>query len=151
VDLSAIARSVAADLRALEPQRAVEFVIQDGVIAHGDARLLQAVLENLLGNAWKYTSRHPHARIEFGSEQRADGARVYYVRDDGAGFDMAHAGKLFGAFQRLHTAAEFSGTGVGLSIVQRIVHRHGGEVWAEGAPEAGATFRFVLGEPADTP
>jgi PAS domain S-box-containing protein len=151
VDLSAIARSVAADLRALEPQRAVEFVIQDGVIAHGDARLLRAVLENLLGNAWKYTSRHPHARIEFGSEQRADGARVYYVRDDGAGFDMAHAGKLFGAFQRLHTAAEFSGTGVGLSIVQRIVHRHGGEVWAEGAPEAGATFRFVLGEPADTP
>ncbi|MCS0631189.1 PAS domain S-box protein [Telluria mixta] len=151
VDLSAIARSIAGELRALEPQREVEFVIEEGVTAHGDARLLRAVLENLLGNAWKYTSRHARARIEFGSELRNDGRRVYYVRDDGAGFDMAYAGKLFGAFQRLHTAAEFPGTGVGLSIVQRIVHRHGGEVWAAAAPEAGAMFRFVLGEHSDTP
>lgn len=151
VDVSAIARSIAGELRALEPLREVEFVIEEGVTAHGDARLLRAVLENLLGNAWKYTSRHARARIEFGSELRNDGRRVYYVRDDGAGFDIAYAGKLFGAFQRLHTAAEFPGTGVGLSIVQRIVHRHGGEVWAVAAPEAGATFRFVLGEHSDTP
>jgi PAS domain S-box-containing protein len=150
MDLSAIARAVAGDLKALEPQRQVEFVIEDGVSAQGDARLLRAVLENLLGNAWKYTSRHAHGRIEFGTELDGNGARVYYVRDDGAGFDMTYAGKLFGAFQRLHTEAEFPGTGIGLSIVQRIVHRHGGEVWATAAPEAGATFRFVLGEPTQS-
>jgi light-regulated signal transduction histidine kinase (bacteriophytochrome) len=151
VDLSAIARAVADELRTRDPEREVEFLIQEGVTAAGDARLLRVVLENLLGNAWKYTSRHQRARIEFGTVRRGDGARVYYVRDDGAGFDMAYSGKLFGAFQRLHADAEFPGTGVGLSIVQRIVHRHGGEVWAEGRVEAGAVFRFVLAEPTEAP
>lgn len=150
VDLSAIARSVADELRAAEPEREVEFVIADGVTAAADARLLRVVLENLLGNAWKYTARHPRARIEFGTERGTDGTTVYFVRDDGAGFDMAYAGKLFGAFQRLHSAAEFPGTGVGLTSVQRIVHRHGGQVWAEGAVEGGATFRFTLPDEAAT-
>ncbi|SIQ56533.1 PAS domain S-box-containing protein [Aromatoleum tolulyticum] len=144
VDLSAIARTVADELRATEPEREVEFVIAEGVTAAADARLMLVVLENLLGNAWKYTARHLRARIEFGSECGADGSVVYFVRDDGAGFDMAYAGKLFGAFQRLHGEAEFPGTGVGLTSVQRIVHRHGGEVWAEGAVERGATLRFTL-------
>ncbi|WP_084600486.1 sensor histidine kinase [Aromatoleum toluclasticum] len=144
VDLSAIARTIADELRWTEPKREVEFVIADGVTARADARLLRVALENLLGNAWKYTARHPRARIEFGTERGTDGSVVYLVRDDGAGFDMAYAGKLFGAFQRLHGDAEFPGSGVGLTSVQRIVHRHGGEVWAEGAVEGGATFRFTL-------
>lgn len=144
LDLSAIAHAVADELRATAPEREAEFVIAEGVGAAADARLLRVVLENLLGNAWKYTARHPRARIEFGTERGADDSMVYFVRDDGAGFDMAYAGKLFGAFQRLHREAEFPGTGVGLSSVQRIVHRHGGEVWAEGAVERGATFRFTL-------
>ncbi|HJV27824.1 MAG TPA: PAS domain S-box protein [Aromatoleum sp.] len=148
VDLSAMARAVADELREADPQRQVEFVIADGVTATADPRLMRVVLENLLGNAWKYTSHHPRAQIEFGVERHADGTTVYFVSDDGAGFDMGYAGKLFGAFQRLHTAAEFPGTGVGLSSVQRIIHRHGGEVWAEGAVEVGATFRFTLPDDA---
>ncbi|AYH43883.1 PAS domain S-box protein [Azoarcus sp. DN11] len=148
VDVSAMARAVADELREADPLREVEFVIADGVAAAADPRLLRVVLENLLGNAWKYTAHHRRARIEFGTERRDDGAIAYFVRDDGAGFDMAYAGKLFGAFQRLHTAAEFPGTGVGLSSVQRIVHRHGGKVWAEAAVEAGATFRFTLPDDA---
>ncbi len=142
-DLSALARSVAAELVETDPARDVTFVIQDGVVAQGDAHLLRVALENLLENAWKFTSRHDRARIEFGRTE-VDGTPAYFVRDDGAGFDMAYADKLFGAFQRIHTPAEFEGTGIGLATVWRIVHRHGGRVWAEGEVEKGATFYFTL-------
>src|SRR5262249_28505578 len=121
----------------------VEFAISDGLTARGDARLLRAALENLLSNAWKYTSRHPQARIEFGKGE-SRGKSAFFVRDDGAGFDSNHAERLFGAFQRLHTADEFPGTGVGLATVKRIIRKHGGEIWAEAAPEKGATFYFTL-------
>lgn len=144
VNLSALAQSIADGLHRHEPGRAVDFVIGPGIEADGDPRLLRVVLDNLLGNAWKFTSRHDRARIEFGQMQ-CDGRRAFFVRDDGAGFDQAYADRLFGAFQRLHGATEFPGTGVGLATVQRIVHRHGGSVWAEGAIERGATFYFALG------
>ncbi|MBI3326004.1 MAG: histidine kinase, partial [Nitrospinae bacterium] len=143
VDLSALAQTIAAELRQTQPERHVTFVIAEGLVAHADARLLRVVLENLLGNAWKFTEKHPHARIAFGMTQH-DGKPVHFVRDDGAGFDMAYADKLFGPFQRLHTTVEFEGTGIGLATVQRIIHRHGGRVWAEGAVEQGATFYFTL-------
>ena len=144
VNLSDLVRVIAADLQRSEPSRRVEFVIAPGVVATGDARLLRIALENLFGNAWKYTSKHPTARIEFGTTERDD-LVVYFVRDDGAGFDMAYAQKLFGAFQRLQAEPEFEGTGVGLATVQRIMHRHGGRIWAEGAVDKGATFYFTLG------
>jgi signal transduction histidine kinase len=143
VDLSELSRSIAQELKTKEPKRQVEFVIADGALANGDSQLLRLVLENLLGNAWKYTSAHGHARIEVGWQER-DGKSVYFVRDDGAGFDPRYATRLFGAFQRLHSTQEFPGTGIGLATVQRIIHRHGGEVWAEGAVEMGATFYFSL-------
>jgi PAS domain S-box-containing protein len=143
VDLSALARLIAAELQKTQPERQVTFVIADGLVTYGDARLLHVALDSLLGNAWKFTSKHPRARIEFGLTEH-DGQPVYFVRDDGAGFDMAYAAKLFGAFQRLHGTAEFEGTGIGLAAVQRIVHRHGGRIWAEGAVEQGATFYFTL-------
>ena len=143
VDLSAVAEAIAADLRKSEPGREVEFVISPGLVVYADPNLLRIALENLLGNAWKFTSRHPRGRIEVGVGDR-EGQRAYFVRDDGAGFDMAYAGKLFGAFQRLHPTTDFEGTGVGLATVQRIIHRHGGQVWAEGAVEKGATFFFTL-------
>jgi light-regulated signal transduction histidine kinase (bacteriophytochrome) len=143
VDLSALAWTIAAELRKAQPERQAEFVVADGVVVEGDPGLLRAALENLLGNAWKYTSKHPTARIEFGVTHQ-DGPPVYFVRDDGAGFDMAYVGKLFGAFQRLHAADEFEGTGIGLATVQRIIHRHGGRVWAEGEVEQGATFYFTI-------
>lgn len=143
VDLSSVATRIAADLRRDDPERHVEFVIAAGVRAEGDAHLLESVLANLMGNAWKYTGKRPRARIEFG-RQSENGTAAYFVRDDGAGFDMAYAGKLFGAFQRLHSQTEFDGTGIGLAIVQRVVHRHGGRVWAEATPERGATFYFTL-------
>ena len=139
VNLSALAQSVAMDLQRAQPQRAVKFSIEHDLQDDCDANLTRVVLENLLGNSWKFTSRHPRAVIEFG---QSDGA--YFVRDDGAGFDPAYKAKLFGAFQRLHHAHDFSGTGIGLATVQRIIHRHGGRVWAEGAPEKGATFYFTL-------
>ena len=144
VDLSKLARTVCAQLREREPQRQVEVVIADGLAVSGDPGMLRAAVDNLLGNAWKFTSRREQARVEFGST-RAGEQTAYFVRDNGVGFDMAHAGRLFGAFQRLHRAEEFPGTGVGLATVQRIVHRHGGRVWAEGAPDKGATFYFTLG------
>lgn len=143
VDLSETARGVAAELARREPDRRVETRIAEGVTVEGDSALLKVLLENLLGNAFKFTSKRPEARVEFGVE-RQDGTPVYYVRDNGAGFDGAYVSKLFGAFQRLHSEAEFPGTGIGLATVQRIIHRHGGRVWAEGAVDGGATFRFTL-------
>lgn len=143
VDLSALARAIAADLRARQPERQVKFRIADGLVAEGDPQLLRVVLMNLLGNAWKFTAKQERAAIEFDVVRR-DGKPVYFVRDDGAGFDMAYAGKLFGAFQRLHAVTEFEGTGIGLATVQRIVHRHGGRVWAKGEVGKGATFSFTL-------
>ena len=143
LDLSALAAAVAEDVRKSDPARRVEFIIAKDLAAEGDPQLLRVVMENLLGNAWKYTSSHPQARIEFGASQD-NGRRAFFVRDDGAGFDPRYAGRLFGAFQRLHAATEFPGTGIGLATVQRIIHRHGGKIWAEGAVEKGATFHFSL-------
>jgi PAS domain S-box-containing protein len=145
VDLGALVRGVAAQLQAGEPAQRKQLVIQDGLEARGDAPLLRIALENLLDNAWKYTGGKDPARIEFGATQ-ADGERVYYVRDNGVGFDMRYADKLFGAFQRLHNTGEFEGTGIGLAIVQRIVQRHGGRIWAEAQVGRGATFYFTLAE-----
>ena len=143
VDLSAIARQILAEMREAEPHRRVDAAIADGIAATGDPALLRSVIENLLHNAWKYTGRKEVAHIEFGVDT-AGGETVYYVRDDGAGFDAVYAGKLFTPFQRLHTDAEFAGTGVGLATVQRIIHRHGGRVWAFSEPGRGACFFFTL-------
>jgi PAS domain S-box-containing protein len=143
VDVSAAARAVAAELAASAPDRNVEIMIADGLVAHGDERLIWQVLENLLGNAWKFTGKTSRARIEVG--MASDGAEpVFFVRDNGAGFDPTRADTLFGAFQRLHGGDEFPGTGIGLAIVRRIVHRHGGRVWADGRIGEGATFYFTL-------
>jgi len=143
VDLSEMARDIADKLSRTAPDRRVKFAIPDGLTAPADPVLVSMVLRNLLTNAWKFTSRHPTARIEFG-ETRLDGKRTWFVRDDGAGFDIAYVEKLFQPFQRLHTEHEFPGTGIGLAIVQRIVRRHGGRVWIEGEVEKGATCRFTL-------
>ncbi len=143
VDLSEMARSVVLELSGREPKRRTEVHIADGAVVEADPRLLRIVMENLMDNAFKFTSKRADARIEFGTRED-DGRAVYFVRDNGAGFDMAYAGKLFGAFQRLHSAVEFPGTGIGLATVQRIIHRHGGSVRAEGAPGGGATFSFTL-------
>ncbi|OPZ87476.1 MAG: Phytochrome-like protein cph1 [bacterium ADurb.Bin429] len=145
VDVSALAAEVLAELRQAEPERAVTVIIAPEMTAVGDANLLRIVLENLLGNAWKFTGGRADARIEMGTLEEA-GQTVYYIRDNGAGFDMAFADKLFTPFQRLHSEEEFSGTGIGLAIVQRIIARHGGRVWAEGAEGKGATFYFTVGE-----
>ena len=144
VSLSELARTIAAELAASAPQRSVSLVIEDGIEVHGDARLLRIVLENLLGNAWKYTSKKAAASIEFGALPAAGSLRAFYVRDDGSGFDPVYAGRLFGVFQRLHGAGEFPGHGVGLATVKHVVERHGGRVWAESAPDRGATFYFEL-------
>jgi light-regulated signal transduction histidine kinase (bacteriophytochrome) len=143
VDLSEIVRGIIERLRLAAPERRVQVTIEDGVRVNGDASLLAIVLENLLGNAWKFTARREDAEIVFGRELRG-GAPTYFVRDNGAGFDMAYAGKLFGAFQRLHSTSEFEGTGIGLATVQRIVHRHDGQVWADAGIGTGATFFFTL-------
>lgn len=143
VNLSRLADAVVTQLRASQPERVVDFVNEGEVLAQGDAPLLRALLENLIGNAWKFTATRPRARISFGVQDDSEPA-IYYVRDDGAGFDMAYAEKLFAAFQRLHTEREFAGTGIGLATVQRIVNRHGGRVWAEGKVGEGATFHFTL-------
>jgi PAS domain S-box-containing protein len=145
VDLSALARATAQRLKASQPERNLEFLIAKGLTVIGDSRLLSVVLENLLGNAWKFTRDQPKACIEFGSTQQ-DGQSVFLVRDNGAGFDMAFSAKLFGVFQRLHAPEEFEGTGIGLATVQRIVRRHDGRIWADGTPSAGATFYFTLNE-----
>ncbi|MDO8598358.1 MAG: ATP-binding protein [Sulfuricaulis sp.] len=145
VDLSALARDVAAELQAAEPGRKVQtyWTIAPGVQATGDTGLLRLALQNLLGNAFKYRSKRDTGRIEFGVAEK-DERPAYFVRDNGAGFDMAYADKLFGAFQRLHSPSEFPGTGIGLATVARIVHRHGGEVWAEGKVGEGSSFYFTL-------
>ncbi len=143
VNLSVMTEQLAENLRVRYPERAVELVIEPEVSVKADPNLIRVVLENLVENAWKYTSRHDHARIEFGSVEQ-EGQRAFFVRDDGAGFDMAYVDKLFGVFQRLHSQTEFEGNGVGLATVQRIIVRHGGRVWAEAAVEQGATFYFTL-------
>jgi PAS domain S-box-containing protein len=143
VDLSAMAQAIACELQKTTPERQVELIIQAGMTAKGDTHLLQVMLVNLLDNAWKFTSKQATSRIEFGV-LRTRGKHVFCVRDNGAGFDMAYADNLFGPFQRLHSQAEFSGTGIGLATVQRIVHRHGGQVWAESEVGKGAAFYFTL-------
>jgi signal transduction histidine kinase len=149
VDLSSLARQIASELQSSEPDRRVRFEIAEGLTASGDPELIRIVLENLLSNAWKFTSQHEHATIEVG-ETKHDGHREFFIRDDGAGFDMEYADQLFGPFQRLHRTDEFSGTGVGLASVKRIVARHGGHIRGEGQVEHGATFRFTL-EPDGAP
>ncbi|MFT3829487.1 MAG: ATP-binding protein [Opitutaceae bacterium] len=144
VDLSALASDFLEGLRAGAPERLVDFRLEPGVVVHGDSGLLRVALENLLANAWKYSSKRPRARIELGRERRPDGIDVIFVRDNGAGFDMRQADKLFTPFKRLHTSAEFPGTGIGLATVRRIVERHGGRVWADSEPGSSATFYFSL-------
>ena len=141
-DLSRIARSVGAELARAAPARRVDFNVADGLTGEGDARLVTIVMENLLGNAWKYSQQRDLAQIEVGV--LAGEPPVFFVRDNGAGFDMAYAGKLFGMFQRLHANSEFEGTGIGLATVQRVIRRHGGRIWADAAPGRGATFFFTL-------
>ncbi|CAH1904937.1 putative Histidine kinase [Candidatus Nitrotoga sp. HW29] len=143
VNLSILAQTVVDELQQAQPERHVEFVCMPGMTVRGDTQLLKVVLENLLGNAWKFTSKREQAYIEISVTHQVE-ASVYFVRDNGAGFDMAYVGKLFSAFQRLHAMTEFPGTGVGLATVQRIIHRHGGRVWAEGEPGKGSTFYFTL-------
>ncbi len=142
--LSMVAQHVIRELQQASPDRIVEFSILPNIVANSDPRLMKVVLENLLGNAWKFTSKQEFAHIEFGASDHTGNGHVFYVRDNGAGFDMAYVNKLFGAFQRLHSSSEFPGIGIGLAIVQRIINRHGGRVWAEGAVDQGATFYFTL-------
>jgi light-regulated signal transduction histidine kinase (bacteriophytochrome) len=141
-DVSAIARRVAARLARGTPDRQVELVVADGLVADCDNRLLEIVFENLIGNAWKFTGKRSDARIEVGVTGKE--LRTFFVRDNGAGFDMSYASKLFGVFQRLHSTVEFEGTGIGLVTVQRIIRRHGGRIWAEAAVGCGAAFFFTL-------
>ncbi len=148
VDLSSLARDLLGELQATQPDRHVEIAVADGLLVEGDSHLLEVALENLLGNAWKFTSKCPDAHIAVGAEQ-SNGTTVYFVRDNGAGFDMAYADKLFKAFQRLHTPIEFEGSGIGLATVQRVIDRHGGRIWAEGAVGQGATFWFTLWDRAE--
>jgi signal transduction histidine kinase len=147
VNLSQAADAVVKQLRSAQPERDVTFVNHEGITGVGDVRLIRAILDNLLGNAWKFTRKSEGARIEFGAETNGGGSATYFVRDNGAGFDMAYAAKLFAPFQRLHAARDFEGTGIGLATVQRIVQRHGGRIWAEGEVGKGATFRFTLKSP----
>jgi light-regulated signal transduction histidine kinase (bacteriophytochrome) len=144
VNLTAAAHRIADWLRAAAPERDAEFIIDEGVHGNGDPTLLAVILENLMGNAWKFTSKRAGARIRFGRDE-IDDKPVYFVRDNGAGFDMAVAQKLFTPFQRLHSRGEFEGTGIGLATVQRVVQRHDGKLWAESEIEHGATFYFTLG------
>jgi light-regulated signal transduction histidine kinase (bacteriophytochrome) len=145
IDLAVIAREAFTRLRREDPGRAVELVVPARLPAEADSRLMEIVFDNLLGNAWKFTRNRATAHIEVGQIPRS-GQHVYFVRDDGAGFDMAYAGKLFAVFQRLHTVREFPGTGIGLANVERIIRRHGGRIWGEGEVDRGATFFFTLEE-----
>ena len=143
VDLSALALSITEDLQRNQPERQTKFIIGQDLKTIGDRQLLHVMLENLIGNSWKFTGKKADPTIEFNSTNN-NGKSVYYVKDNGAGFDMEYADKLFGAFQRLHSTHEFEGTGIGLANVQRIINRHGGRVWAEGSIDQGATFYFTL-------
>lgn len=145
VDLTQVAERVVEELRRQEPGREVQVQLQPGLRALGDPAMLAQVMDNLIGNAWKYTGATDGARVTVGCERAEDGQQVFLVRDNGAGFDMRGVDRLFGLFQRLHSSSEFPGTGVGLASVREIVNRHGGRVWAESAPGQGATFRFTLG------
>lgn len=149
VDLTYQASAIARELEQQDPERPVVFEVADGLVAHADPRLVRILMDNLLRNAWKFTRKVPTARIQVGSVER-DGESAYFVRDNGIGFEMAHAGKLFAPFQRLHSPREFEGTGIGLATAQRIVHRHGGRIWVEASPGQGATFYFTL-PPASGP
>jgi light-regulated signal transduction histidine kinase (bacteriophytochrome) len=151
IDLSKIAEDAADDLRKATPERQVRFTLQQGLSVKADPGLLRVVMDNLLGNAFKFTGKKTNAEIEFGvcgiNPDNPSGSgteRVFFVRDNGAGFNMAYVNKLFGAFQRLHAIDEFEGTGIGLATVQRIIQRHNGKVWAEGKEDQGATFYFTL-------
>jgi light-regulated signal transduction histidine kinase (bacteriophytochrome) len=144
VDLSGLCTKVLGELARAHPERRVEVLVQPGLSVQADRRLLLVVLENLLGNAWKFTAKCADARIEVGESTSSEGERAFYIRDNGAGFDMVYRDKLFKAFQRLHSAEEFEGTGIGLAIVQRVIHRHGGRVWAEAELGQGAYFCFTL-------
>jgi signal transduction histidine kinase len=143
VNLSALAHQIGTELQERCADRPVVFQVEDGLLVNGDARLLHAMLTNLLDNAWKYSSKNPNPQVHFGFTKDS-GKSAYFVRDNGAGFDMAYANKLFGAFQRLHSASEFEGTGIGLATVQRIVNRHAGEIWADAEVGKGATFYFTI-------
>jgi PAS domain S-box-containing protein len=144
VDLTGLAREVIAELRTAEPQRHVDAVVAEDLVGTGDPHLVRLVLHNLLANAWKFTAKREHATIEVASVREDDDRRPFVVRDNGAGFDMRYAGKLFDPFQRLHAASEFEGSGVGLAIVHRVIRRHGGRIWARSVPEQGASFFFTL-------
>jgi len=143
VDLSGLARDIVGEIQRTTPDRQVDFAIAPGLEAEGDTQLLRVVLDNLLRNGWKYTGKQPQPRVEF-TAMDENGDRVFVIKDNGAGFDMTYADKLFGVFQRLHSSAEFEGTGVGLATVRRIINRHGGRIWAEGVVDQGATFYFTL-------
>lgn len=144
VDLGALAEAAFAGLQEAEPGRAAQITVQSALAAQGDPAMLKQLVDHLAGNAWKFTSKKAHAAMAVGSQAGPDGETVYFFKDNGAGFDMAHAEKLFGIFQRMHVSSDFPGIGAGLSTVQRIVARHGGRVWAEAAPEQGATIYFTL-------
>jgi light-regulated signal transduction histidine kinase (bacteriophytochrome) len=143
VNLSSIAQSISSELGNTQPDRKVAFIISPDLVVQADRNLMMIAMENLLENAWKFTSKHETAKIEVGAMIR-EGQKVYFVRDDGDGFDMTFADKLFGAFQRMHSAADFKGTGIGLATVRRIIHRHGGQIWAEADKGKGATFYFTI-------
>jgi hypothetical protein len=143
VDLSALAAEITAELAEASPARKLEVRVAPGLSAHADPALIRVALQNLLANAWKYTAKSAQPRVEFGAEVSGD-ERVFYVRDNGTGFDMQYAGQIFRPFERLHDDHEYEGTGIGLATVDRIIRRHGGRVWAEAAPDRGATFRFTL-------
>jgi light-regulated signal transduction histidine kinase (bacteriophytochrome) len=143
VDLSELAMSIFMDLRSSQPERSVEFVLPENLLVMGDTDLLSIALDNLLRNAWKFTSKCQKPRLELGKISR-ENKMVYFVKDNGAGFDMAYVDKLFNAFSRLHNTSEYEGTGIGLAIVKRIIQRHGGKIWAEGEIDQGAVFYFTL-------
>jgi len=150
VDLGALAQGALTALQEADPARTARVEVQPSLIALGDPALLKQLVDHLAGNAWKFSSKKTRAEIVVGSQPGPDGETIYFFRDNGAGFDMRQADKLFGIFQRLHVSSEFPGLGAGLCTVQRIVMRHGGRVWAEAAPERGATFYFTLGKPPST-